>query len=190
MNKATVVIDWMLVATIAGPLLAIVFGAWLNHVLEGRPRLLSYLVHASAINTRRQPNTQAPLTVHTHSIVVRNTSRRSATNVRLGHRVLPDFTIYPPVGHQVVTLPDGSQEIVIPILVRAEQITVSYLYFPPITWDQINTHTKSDEGFARIIQVLPMPPAHRGLVFAVWGLALVGGCGVIYLVAKMVAQWW
>lgn len=190
MNNETVVIDWMLIATIVGPLLAIVFGAWLNHALEGRPRLLSYLVHASAINTRRQPNSQSLLTVHTHSIVVRNTSRRSATNVRLTHRVLPDFTIYPPVDHQVVSLPDGSQEIVIPILVRAEQITVSYLYFPPLTWDQINTRTKSDEGFARIIQVLPMPPAHRGLVFTVLSLAFADACGVIYLAAKLAAQWW
>jgi hypothetical protein len=183
-------IDWMLLATIASPLLAVLLGAWLNHIITGRPRLLSYLVHASAITTRRQPGGVEPMTVFTHSIVVRNTSRQNANNVRLGHCVLPDFTIYPSISYQVVQLPDGSMEILIPKLVRSEQVTVSYLYFPPITWDKINLYTKSDEGFAKIVSVLPTPPAPRSLVLAVWSLAFIGFCVLAYAAVRLVGQWW
>ena len=56
--------------------------------------------------------------------------------------------------HHVDTLLDGSKEIVIPTLVPSEQITISYLYFPPLTVAQVNGGIKSDQGFAHQIPVL------------------------------------
>ena len=41
-------IDWNIVAMIAAPLIAGVAGAALNHWLEGRPRLISYIGHVPA----------------------------------------------------------------------------------------------------------------------------------------------
>ena len=38
-----------------------------------------------------------------------------------------------------------------PTLVPNEQVTISYLYFPPTTWKQINGPVKSDEGLARVL---------------------------------------
>jgi|LakMenEpi03Aug12_release.lakeMendotaPanAssembly.Ray.scaffolds.fasta_scaffold984656_1 hypothetical protein len=178
-------VDWMLVATAVGPLAAVAFGAWLNHLLEGRPSLLSYIVHSSAITTKRQPGGQAPITIHTHSVVVRNTSRRAATNVRLGHQNLPDFTIFPPVQHDVVWLPDGSAEIHIPQLVRSEQITVSYLYFPPITYDKVNLYTKSDEGFAKVVPVQLFSPPPRPVQLLVQALFVLGAVTAVYWIAKL-----
>lgn len=179
-------VDWMLVATTFGPILAIAFGAWLTHNIEGRPRLLSYFVHSSAIVTNRQPGGAAPMTIHTHSIVVKNSSRKPANNVRLGHRVLPDFTIHPPIQHEVVVLKDGSSEIVIPKMIRSEQLTISYLYFPPVIWDQINTYTKSDKGFAKIIpvQLVTLPP--KPLLVASSALTLIGASTVLYFVAQWI----
>ena len=179
-------IDWMLVATIFGPILAIAFGAWLTHIVEGRSRLLSYFVHSSAIVTNRQPGGVAPMTIHTHSIVVKNSSRKPANNVRLGHKVLPDFTIHPPIHYDVVALKDGSYEIVIPKMIRSEQLTISYLYFPPVIWDQINTYTKSDEGFAKIIpvQLMMLPP--KSLLIASTALTLIGASTVLYFAAQWV----
>ena len=182
-------IDWMLIATVVGPLLAIGFGAWINSLLEGRPRLLSYIVHSSAIVARRQPGGQAPITVHTHSVVVRNTSRRPAMNVRLGHQNLPDFTIHPPTNHSIVTLPDGSAEIVIPQMVRSEQITVSYLYFPPLTWDKVNLYTKSDEGFAKVVPVQPYSPPPRPIQLIVQLCIGVGAITILYLLSQLVRSW-
>lgn len=182
-------IDWMLLATAIGPLVAVAFGAWLNHVIESRPKLLSYIVHSSAITTRQQPGGQVPITVHTHSVVVRNTSRRAATNVRLGHQVLPDFTIHPPVQYSVSRLPDGTAEIVVPQLVRFEQITVSYLYFPPLTWDKVNLYTKSDDGFARVVPIQPFSPPPRALQLVLQGLMWFGAATLLYSLAQQIRQW-
>lgn len=179
-------IDWMLLATIFGPIAAVAFGAWLNHILEGRPRLLSYIVHSSAITTRRAPGGNPPITVHTHSVVVRNTSRKTTLNVRLGHQVLPDFTIYPPTHHSVVQLPSGESEIVIPQLVRNEQITVSYLYFPPLTWERVNLYTKSDDGFAKVVAVLPFAAPPRPLQLAAQLCMFVGLGTIAYWVVQLV----
>jgi hypothetical protein len=182
-------IDWMLVATVVGPLLAIAFGAWLNSLLEGRPSLLSYIVHSSAIVARRQPGGELPITVHTHSIVVRNTSRRPAMNVRLGHQSLPDFTIYPPTHHSVLNLPDGTAEIVIPQMVRSEQITISYLYFPPLTWDKVNMYTKSDEGFAKVVPVQPFSPPPKPVQALLQICMVVGAITIVYLLSLLVRSW-
>ena len=42
----------------------------------------------------------------------------------------------------------------IPIVLPNQHLTISYLYFPPITYAQINDGVKCDEGFATQIPVL------------------------------------
>src|SRR3546814_3504101 len=66
----------------------------------------------------------------------------------------PSFNIWPEVGHHTETLPDGSRDIVIPSLVPNELITISYLYFAPVTVAQVNAGVKCDQGFAHEISVL------------------------------------
>ena len=144
-------INWDLVLKIAYPLVILFLGIILNKWFEDRPRLISYISQTFGINTKA-PN-GSNLTAHTHSVVVGNVGRKSATNVRLGHAVLPAFQILPSIDHSVKDLPDGSKEIVIPTLVAKKQVTINYLYFPPLRFDQINTYTESDQGSARIVNM-------------------------------------
>jgi hypothetical protein len=146
------IIDWNVVATIAAPIITLFVGVWVDRLFENRPVLVSYFSHVSVF--RHTPPDGQPTHVHTHSVVLRNTGRRSATNIRLHHLTLPSFNIWPTVVHHVETLPDGSQDIVIPTLVPGEEITISYLYFPPIVVGQVNAGIKSDQGFANQITVL------------------------------------
>lgn len=155
-------IDWTLFARYAAPVLALFVGAVLNRFLERKPKLVSYLLHASAISVNPAEAAQ-PFQVNTHSIVVRNDGSRAATNVRLGHLILPDFSVFPSVTYDVTDLPGGGREIRFPTIVPHEQITVAYLYLPPTLWSHVNSYTKSDEGFARILQVLPTPPQYSRL---------------------------
>ena len=145
-------IDWTALATIAAPVIALFVGAWVNRKFESRPVLISYFGHVAAFTHR--PAGGQPINVNTHAVVLRNAGRRPATNVRLHHMALPDFNIWPTIVHRVETLPDGSRDIVIPTLVPGEEITISYLYFAPLTVAQINAGIKSDEGFAHPIPVL------------------------------------
>ncbi|MGH8245064.1 MAG: hypothetical protein ACREUU_01380 [Gammaproteobacteria bacterium] len=99
-------IDWVAVATIAAPIIALFVGVWVNRRFENRSVLISYYGHVAAF--LHHPAAGQPINVHTHSVVLRNAGRRSATNVRLHHAVLPDFNIWPQLQHNVETLPDGS----------------------------------------------------------------------------------
>ena len=60
-------------------------------------------------------------------------------------------------------------------------MTISYLYFPPLTWDHVNSYTKSDEGLARILTVIPTPLPPRWLVRTFWSLVFVGATAVLYV---------
>jgi hypothetical protein len=117
---------------------------------------------------------------------VRNAGRKAAHNVRLTHGILPvHITVYPPVQYTIQRNPEGSGEIVIPVLVSKEQVTVSYLYFPPLLWNQINVNTKSDDGFAKIINVIPMPQPRKGILAAVWALVFVGASFLFYWLVRL-----
>lgn len=172
-------IDWNAVATVAAPIIALFVGVWVNRRFESRPKLISYFSHVSAF--RHIPEGGEPLQVNTHSVVLRNTGRRSATNVRLHHANLPNFNIWPVVVHNIETLPDGSQDIVIPALIPGEEITVSYLYFPPLVAGQINAGIKCDQGFANQITVLLQRQYPRWFNRTVIVLFFVGVVTVCYL---------
>lgn len=146
-------INWPLVVDIVVPIASLFIGAWLNRVIERTAKLITYLGHTSVFEFHPTPETTAHC--HTHSIVISNTGRKAATNVRVSHFQLPNYYIYPPTPHTVEDIPQGGKDIVLPNLVPGQQITVSYLYFPPVIWSQINNTTRSDEGFAKVQNVLP-----------------------------------
>lgn len=172
-------IDWNVVATIAAPVIALFVGVWVNRRFENRPILVSYFGHFSAF--RYTLENDQPIQVNTHSVVLRNAGRQSATNVRLHHITLPQFNIWPAIVHNVEDLPDGSKDIVIPTLVPGEEITVSYLYFPPLRPETVNAGIKSDQGFANQIPVLlqrQYPPWLNRLIVT---LLIVGIVAVFYV---------
>lgn len=170
-------IDADVVAKVLGPLLSLIFGAVVKRYTEAKSKVVSFIGHVSAFTLQNDERT----VVHTHSVVVRNAGEKAAHNVRLVHGVLPvNITIYPPIKHSIERNPDDSGEIVIPVLVPQEQVTVSYLYFPPLLWNQINLSTKSDEGFAKIVNVIPMPQPSKTVLGAVWALMFLGASLLFY----------
>lgn len=172
-------IDWNIAAMIASPIIALVVGAFLHHLLERRPRLLAFFGHVAAFTIR--PGTENEVILHTHEIVVTNVGRKPAKNVRLGHTQLPQFQVNPSVGYRVQDLPGGGQEILFPSLVPGERITVSYLYFPPIIYTEINTHLKSDEGLGKVVQVLPTIQYPRWVYFILRVFIVLGIITFLYL---------
>jgi hypothetical protein len=178
-------INWDIIIKIIVPLGTLILGKYLDRWLSKRPKLIVYLGHSSAFNVRSQP----PITVHTHAIVVRNAGRETANQVRIGHNVLPEnYQLYPAVPHTIECSQGGVAEIVIQKLVPGEQITISYLYFPPLLWSQINAYTKSDEGFAKALNVIPTPQLPQWLVVTMWSLIFVGVVSLIYLFISFIER--
>ena len=176
-------INWDIVLKIAVPLGTLVTGKYLDSWLERRARLLIYLGHASVFTVKTNPN---PTIVHTHAIVIRNAGRKATTNVRLGHYVLPENVhIFPPVNHEITRNPDGSGEIVLPTLVPGEEVTISYLYFPPLLWSQIHSYTKSDDGLARTLNMLPTPQPPKWVIKLAQALILIGTVSTLYILISL-----
>ena len=146
-------------------------------MLERRPRVVSYLGHVSGVRLSRD---EGPLVVNTHSVVLRNAGRKTAKNVRLGHQVLPDFQVFPDIEYSVHDLPGGQKEIVIPSLIPKKEVTVTYLYFPPLTWEQINTHLETDDGPVKVIRVLPTIQFPRWVYAILWALIIYGFIALVY----------
>lgn len=108
----------------------------------------------------------AKIFICTHSLVVRNGGKLPAHNVRIVHKMLPDYHIYPNLQYSEIKMTGSAGELLFPILVPNEQVTISYLYFPPNGYTDINDYVKSDEGFAKFIEVMPT------LIFPKWFLWL------------------
>jgi hypothetical protein len=170
-------IDWNVVATIASPIIALFLGAGLNRLIENRPKVVSYLGHVSGIYLSKA---NPPVQVNTHSVVLRNAGGKPESNIRLGHNVLPDFQIYPDIEHEIKDLSGGQKEMVIPKLIPKKQITITYLYVPPLTWDQVNTHLESDSGPIKVLNVLPTVQLAKWLLLLLWILIGYGTIGVLY----------
>ena len=175
-------IDFEAFIKLLSPLVVAIIGFIAKNYFEGKPKLITYLVHSIAHPMPPNPSTgQLPGDVHTHTIVVMNTGKKTAHNVRIDHAFFPiSYVLTPPKNHTVTHGQGSSAEICIPVLVPNEQISISYLYFPPITWSQINGWVKCDDGLAKSIQVIPSTPPPKPLLWLLWTLMFIGASTVVY----------
>lgn len=176
-------IDWSVAATIAAPTIALFVGAAIDRFIERKPKLIAYFTHASAFNLTGDN----PVTVHTHGIVIKNIGRKSATDIRIRHNFLPkDFYVHPVVEYQVQNLPSRGVEIVFPALVQNEQVSISYLYFPPVVYSQIHAGVRHSDGFATEVTVLPTPQYPAWLLRGFRLVLVLGVIAFFYLTFEIV----
>lgn len=180
-------INWDLVRQIAVPVLMLFVGKYLDRIMQKRPKLLTWFTHSAAFTIQNTPPAP-PTVIHTHAIVIRNSGEKTATNVRVGHHTLPrDITIYPNAGATTHRNPDNSGEILFPTLVSGEQVTISYLYFPPLFWNQIHAYTKCDEGGVENVTVLPTPQPPKWAAALALALMIAGAVGIVYVLITWLA---
>jgi hypothetical protein len=182
------VIDFSLFERIAVPLVTAVLGMLIGRAIERRPRLVVYYGHVGAFQL--QPWGQWPGGgVHTHSVVIQNTGKLAARNVRLPHNfpLKPplNFSVHPQTAFTRTHLAGGGEEITFPVLVPGQQVTVSYLYFPPLLFSQINLQISSDEGIARQLNLLPTPQRPRWVRTIFQVLAFIGTVAVVYFAVEL-----
>jgi len=152
-------------------------GGLLNRIVERRPRLIAYYGHAGVFQI--SPPQQPSAKIHTHTVVIGNVGGLPVHNVRVPHRGLlagAGIHVYvdPGVNYSTQVLPGGEEEILFPYLVSKQQVTISYLYPPTITFHVINLPIRSDEGFAKQVNVLPTTQTSRWFSVVFFTLALIG----------------
>jgi len=182
-------IDLSFFARIAEALAIAVLGGLVTRWMEKRPRLIVFYGHIGEFQLQSS-GVFAGGGVHTHSVVVRNSGRLAAHNVRLPHNIplSPplNFSVFPQTAFTRTPLAGGGEEITFPVLVPGQQVTVSYLYFPPLIFSQINLPIMSDEGMARVINVLPTPQPSKWRLMIFWLLVFVGLVTSLYLIGELV----
>ena len=171
-------INWQLFATLVAPILALFVGRWINHRFENRPILLTYWGHFSLFNYQDENGTAR--TIHTHSIIIRNAGRRAATNVRVSHSYLPNFQIWHPIAYRLEEVPNSGHDIVIPTVIPNQELSISYLYFPPVTYANVNNGVRCDEGFATPIPVLLQQQYPGWVIYCRAALVIIGIATLFY----------
>jgi hypothetical protein len=170
-------IDWNIVAQITAPIVAVFVTAIVSRYWSERPKLIAYYGHVASHALNSVVDGKEVTHINTHAVVIRNNGNKTATNVRISHNVLPDFKIYPETEYQINELPSGGKELVIPRITPKREYTISYLYFPPVTYNQISSFIDSDTGAAKIVNV------HLQQIFPRWVNALVGSSMLLGFIA-------
>jgi hypothetical protein len=189
-------VDLSLLTSVAEKIGLLFAGGLVGRFFERRARVVVFYGHVGQFRLQPQQQgsvqpQQQPGLVHTHSVVIRNAGRVAAHNVHVPHRGMLNaanihISIEPHLAHTVQALPNWTEEILFPALPARFQVTVSYLYFPPILFSQINAPIYSDEGLARVIDVLPQEQWPRWLSAMLGGLVLIGIIAVAYALFELV----
>lgn len=158
-----------IVAKLLSPLVAAI-GLYIANTK--RPSLISFRVHAVGIPYEKGA-------VHTHTIFVRNRGRGAAKNVRLSHEVLPHFSVWPPRPFTREKY-EGGEDIVFPVLVPGDAVSISYLYGGDLTFHRVNRSIRSDEGVGKVVNVVPQQVFPRPVIWLAQALMWIGASVVIY----------
>ncbi len=179
----TTSIDWQTVATIAAPIVALFAGAALDRWYEGRQRLVVYLTNMADFVIRVPGPPPEDMHCNTFSLVLRNAGMRATKNVRIGHYWLPpNVNINPSIPHKIDYSPPGTAaEVQIDRLVPGQQVTISYLVWGDVQATNVISYVNSDDGEARVLNVLPTPQLPRWLLRLLRFLVVVGVVTVLYL---------
>jgi len=166
------------------PILVAILAFVLNKFFSNRPKLVAYYGYISSHKIRPQKEGET-LDIHTHAIVIRNLGKLPAHNVRVSYNILPDYNVIPKVKYDIFDIPDGGKEICFPNVAPKEAITITHLYYPPITYANIKTYIKCDEGLARIINVLPTRVLATWQKAVLYALLFIGATTVLYFAMKL-----
>ncbi|MFA5038402.1 MAG: hypothetical protein WC732_01835 [Candidatus Omnitrophota bacterium] len=179
--------DWNLISAYAAPVIALFIGIAIDRIVEQKSRIIAYFTHAEEFNLPAASPTTAPMTIRTHGIVIKNVGKRPAIDIRVRHNnnaFPPFFRVSPVVEHRQENLPGGGVEIVFPTLVPNEQVSIAYLYFPPLFYNQIHAGIRHSEGFATEVTALPTPQFPPWLRRALSFLLILGTIALIYLIVE------
>jgi hypothetical protein len=150
---------------VLAPILSLLLNLLFQRITKAKPEVVFNLVHSAEHPIVGPQDSYGQ--VHTHSLLVRNTGKETAKNVRVGHLVLPpSIRIYPPVQHEVVkTAParggQSSGDLVFPTLTPGEAVSIAYLYGSDLTVHQIHgahNFVKSDWGLAKCVPISVQAP--------------------------------
>jgi hypothetical protein len=179
-------VDPLVIATVVGPIAGAAGSIALDRGVRTITEAGDLLGHVS---THRVPNTHhgAPdIIVNTHSIWVANTGQTTAHNVRLTHTRLDQINVqvYPAVPHEHQEIKGGGIAIVFPVVPGKSQLQLQYVGIG-VTTSDIMVGVYSDEGAAKVINVVPMKAQTKFVRNFTGALTVIGGAALDYVVLRL-----
>jgi hypothetical protein len=154
-------------------------GAIITRWVQYKPKVVCYMGQAAQFQIPSQDQ-NAKTNIMTHNLVLQNIGGKAATSVKLAHRFLPQITINGFVEYTQETLSDGTGLLIFPRLIPGEQVTVSYLYASGLVMDTIPFSLKHDDGFVKIINVLPMKVYPKIVNYSLLALIYIGALTILF----------
>ena len=180
--------NWTVFFQIATPIAAVFLGAIVTRYFSERERLIAFYGHIASHALNSVVGGREVTHINTHAVVIRNNGNKTATNVRISHNVLPNIKIYPETDYNIKALPGGGKELLIPRITPKKEYTISYLYFPPTTYNDISSLIESDAGPAKIINVRLQQIFPRWINFLCTSGMILGLITFIYIVYEAVRR--
>lgn len=171
------------IIALASPFITTFLGFMLAKIFQNKAKLIAYYGYISEHKIRlpkEESSEMKEILIYTHAIEIRNVGSLPAKNVKISHSILPNYHITQNIEYKVSDLPGGGKEILFPALIPKEFVTISYLYYPPLTYREIKTSIKSDEGFAKIIDVIPTATLSAWQRRSLFVLLFVGCSTIVY----------
>jgi hypothetical protein len=179
-------VDLPLVQRIVEPLVVGLALYLVNRFFERRARLIFFNSNVGFFRLKTGD-------IHTHSIVIRSAGKLPAHSVRLPHNFPLAVTninvsVLPQINYTIQLLPTGGDEVLFPLLAPGQTVTVSYLYFPPINFNQIHQAVVCDEGTAHELRVQLQQQYSQRVQALVALLLIIGVVTCVYLLFEL-SRW-
>lgn len=127
---------------------------WLLHLITTRrAELVHHLSHQQWVTLQPQQN-QPPAHIGTVTLFLFNQGKAAAKEVHVGHSTLPAHNVYPDIPREIVTLPSGGHAIRFATFPAKTLVSISYLFFAPLTIEQFLSYVGSEDGMSKRIPVM------------------------------------
>lgn len=166
----------------------------IEYMVRKRVRVVASYSNASAIRPlqlklRHQHVNQPVDLFHMHAIYIENVGKKTARNVRIPHNTLNGVEFEVQNANYYVDPPKDARtsraDIVIPELVPEQQVQITYMYLPPMTFGQINFRPLHDDGFADVVPLIFVQKPPRFRVLGLQLLLALGAVTAIYILVRL-----
>lgn len=135
-------------------LVALAVGIILDRLRARRADLIFYYSHPQWVTLPAQPGQQQMPAVGTFTLFLWNQGKAPAREVHIGHTWLPASNVFPDIPREIRQTPGGTYALRFPTFPARTLVSISYLYFGPLTVDQIISYVGSEDGTAKHIPVM------------------------------------
>jgi len=149
---------------------------------EKKSRLVYYVSNMSRFEIK--PPGASSFKLFSHSLTIRNNGKAKAERVEISHSYFPEnYDMVPQRPHEIRPF-QNTKILYFDYLSSKESVTISYLYPAPIIPEQCYNYIKSQDGYAKKIEIVGSPRIPKIISIILMGLVVLGFITFIALLVR------